>query len=75
MISTNFREAFTPIWTKVFTKRQIKEINFSMVYADDFSHGTDGHNAKIIIAKMAIMLNDIEQGKTIEQIVSENSEN
>jgi hypothetical protein len=62
-------------WTKVFSERQIKEIEFSAIYTNSFGHGTDGHNAKVIIAKMAKMLNDIEQGKTIEQIVSENSEN
>ncbi|MHC4413595.1 MAG: hypothetical protein ACYSW6_11625 [Planctomycetota bacterium] len=47
------------MWTKHFTDRQIKEINFAALYTDDFHHGTDGHNAKVIIAKMSKILNAI----------------
>ena len=38
-------------WLKLFDKRQQKEIRFSQVYVNEFEHGTDGHNAKVIIAK------------------------
>lgn len=47
-------------WSKHFDERQKNEIVFSQVYAREFSHGTDGHNAKLIIAKMAEILNEIE---------------
>lgn len=70
-MNTELANAFIPEWAKMFTERQLKEINFSIVYAEDFNHGTDGHNAKIIIAKMAKMLSAIERGKTIDQLVSE----
>lgn len=47
-------------WHKHFDERQLDEIRFSQVYLKDFNHGTDGHNAKIIIAKMASKLDTIE---------------
>jgi len=46
-------------WLKQFDERQQKEIEFSILYLSQFEHGTDGHNAKVIIAKMADMLNKI----------------
>jgi len=46
-------------WLNNFDERQRKEIEFSIVYLNQFEHGTDGHNAKVIIAKMADMLNKI----------------
>lgn len=47
-------------WHKHFTERQIKEINYCLVYStDEFRHGTDGHNIKMIVAQMAAMLNKI----------------
>lgn len=39
-----------------FDERQRKEIEFSILYLNEFEHGTDGHNAKVIIAKMAGLL-------------------
>jgi len=42
------------------TDRQIEEIEFSKLYAEKFNHGTDGHNAKVIIAKLAGLLDAIE---------------
>ncbi len=47
-------------WLNNFDERQQKEIEFSILYLNQFEHGTDGHNAKVIIAKMAGMLNEIE---------------
>lgn len=44
-------------WTAYFTPREMSEIRFAQTYAMTFDHGTDGHNAKIIIAKMATLLN------------------
>lgn len=43
-------------WSQGFTERERKEIEFSRVYKDSFAHGTDGHNAKLIVAKMADIL-------------------
>lgn len=47
-------------WLKGFDERQRKEIEFSKLYAETFHHGTDGHNSKMIIAKMAALLDEIE---------------
>lgn len=44
------------IWETHFDERQRKEIAFCLVYADDFAHGTDGHNIRLIVAKMAKLL-------------------
>ena len=46
-------------WLNNFDERQQKEIEFCTWYAEKFGHGTDGHNAKLIIAKMAAMLDKI----------------
>lgn len=46
-------------WMERFDERQRKEIEFSKLYAERFRHGTDGHNAKLIIAEMAEMLDKI----------------
>ena len=43
-------------WTDYLDERQQKEVAFSRLYAKDFGHGTDGHNAKVIIAKLADLL-------------------
>lgn len=47
-------------WLQKFDERQQKEITFSTAYVESWSHGTDGHNAKVIIAKMANLLNELE---------------
>lgn len=44
-------------WESNFTEREMKEIKLAEVYARDFAHGTTGHNALMIIAKMAALLN------------------
>lgn len=44
------------VWETHFDERQRKEIAFCLIYADDFAHGTDGHNIKLIVAKMAKLL-------------------
>jgi hypothetical protein len=40
------------------TDRETKEIEFALLYAQRFNHGTDGHNAKLIIAKLYRMLTE-----------------
>lgn len=47
-------------WLNNFDDRQKAEIKFSILYEKEFNHGTDGHNAKLIIAKMAVLLDEIE---------------
>lgn len=43
-------------WFDEFDERQQKEIELALVYAEHFHHGTDGHNAKMIIAKLVELL-------------------
>lgn len=43
-------------WITDFDNRQQAEIRFSQEYYKNFQHGTDGHNAKVIIAKMVTLL-------------------
>ena len=47
-------------WQSDFDDRQKTEIEFSRVYESKFNHGTDGHNAKLIIARMALLLDEAE---------------
>lgn len=43
-------------WATRFDDRQMQEIKLSCLYARDFHHGTDGHSAKMIIAKFVEIL-------------------
>ena len=49
-------EELSPWMRLYFDEHQIKEINFDRIYAEAFHHGTDGHNMRMIIAKMAELL-------------------
>lgn len=54
-------------WKQFFDERQLKQIKWSQLYAgDEFRHGDDGHNAKLIIAKMAELLDQISENITVE---------
>lgn len=61
------------MWRELFDDRQKKEIKFSLVYGDEYNHGTDGHNSKKIIAKFANLLDalceDLELNARIMQVV------
>lgn len=46
-------------WLSRFDARQLQEIKFSTFYAREFNHGTDGHNAKMIIAKLSEVLSEL----------------
>ncbi len=46
-------------WQTHFTERELKEIDFCKVYQRDFLHGTDGHNIRLIVAKL---VNILEEG-------------
>ena len=48
-------------WVAAFDDRQMKEIALACIYSRDFQHGTDGHNAKIIIAKMTQLLIEVDK--------------
>lgn len=52
--------SFPDGWMVEFSPREMQEIKFARFYAADFAHGTDGHNAKIIIAKLADLLDRLE---------------
>lgn len=56
---TNFTDKETKEWRKKFDERQLKEIDFCLLYAKDFRHGTEGHNGKMIIAKLAMLLDEV----------------
>jgi len=60
------------MWMEIyFDERQRKEIEFARLYGRQFCHGTDGHNAKLIISKMADMLDTFYVAQTIETKPSE----
>lgn len=44
------------VWETHLDERQRKEIAFCRVYRDGFNHGTDGHNIRLIVAKLADLL-------------------
>lgn len=44
-------------------ERQHKEIAFAEVYTRDFHHGTTGHNALLLIARLALLL-DVAVGNS-----------
>jgi len=43
-------------WLDNFDDRQQKEIGLAHEYVNNYNHGTTGHNALVIIAKMANLL-------------------
>jgi hypothetical protein len=43
-----------------FDERQQKEIQLARIYAERFAHGTDGHSAKMIIARLADILDKVD---------------
>ena len=43
-------------WRSNFDDRQNKEIDFCLLYRNEFNHGTDGHILRTIIADMATIL-------------------
>jgi hypothetical protein len=47
-------------WLSNFDERELKEIKFCLLYKRQFSHGTMGHNVRIIVAKMASILENAE---------------
>lgn len=48
-------------WTDSLTERQIKEVQFARDYVKNFNHGTNGHNALVLIALMADILDSYDE--------------
>jgi hypothetical protein len=44
------------MWISQLTEREQKEVAFARVYAEQFAHGTAGHNRLLLIAKLADLL-------------------
>lgn len=44
----------------VLSEREVKEIDFCCCYFDSFNHGTDGHLLRVVIAKLANLLQQSE---------------
>lgn len=44
----------------IYDDRQRKQIEWSRLYASEFNHGDDGHNAKLIIAFLSWQLESVE---------------
>jgi hypothetical protein len=45
-------------WAAMLTEREHNELRFARLYAEQFAHGTDGHNRLLLIAKLADMLDE-----------------
>ena len=62
-----------------FTERERKEIQFALLYAHEFDHGTDGHHRLKLIAKLFITLveqlamrqNSVDQGIVSNDVMTE----
>lgn len=48
-------------WRALLDERQRKEVSFSELYATDYKHGTTSHNAYLLIARLAQLL-DVAAG-------------
>jgi len=57
-MNTSLSELTMPYWLTQFDERQQKEIALDRIYAAQFAHGTEGHNARLVIAKMAQLLDE-----------------
>lgn len=50
-----------PRWLLLFEpQRQRPEIEFNRVYAEHYHHGTAGHNERLIMARLARLLDELE---------------
>lgn len=61
-------------WRDMLDERQQKEVEFSEIYARDYHHGTDGHNSKLIITKMAEILDGLQGHITLHDMEAGNDE-
>lgn len=47
-------------WKSNFDERELKEIEFCVLYKQQFNHGTQAHNLRVIVAKMVSILDNAE---------------
>lgn len=52
-------------WVSLFDERQQQEIKFNCLYAERFGHGTDGHNVRLLVARMVEVLDALDTGRSI----------
>lgn len=58
-------------WLDKFTEREQKEIEFALMYSQNFAHGTPGHTHLMIIAQLARMLDkqrNLKLHQTVEKV-------
>jgi hypothetical protein len=48
------------MWKDQFIERELKEIDYCLVFQQYFNHGTDEHNIRLIVAKLATLLSERE---------------
>lgn len=56
-------------WSTQFDARELQEIAYALTYKDNFDHGTSGHLAKTVIAKLINLL-DIADSPAPESSIS-----
>ena len=49
-----------PLWYRVFSEREVKEIQLALQYKEFYNHGTSGHMEYTVIAKFAKLLEELE---------------
>jgi hypothetical protein len=52
------QETGMPYWFNELDARQQSEVRFAREYADRYSHGTDGHNRLLLLARLADLLDE-----------------
>ncbi len=53
-------------WRDFLDPRQLSEIDFDVVYAKQFAHGTSGHNERMIVARLVELLDTICANAKVE---------
>ena len=53
-------------WFGILDERQQKEVRFALDYAQNYKHGTDGHNRLMTIALLADIATRLENGAEME---------
>jgi hypothetical protein len=48
-------------WRDELDERELKEVELALLYAKEFHHGTAGHNRLMLIAKLAAMLDEVQE--------------
>lgn len=52
-------------WRKLLDDRQHLEVDWALLYDRDFHHGTTGHNQLLVIAKLAHMLDAVQENMPV----------